>query len=130
MKELEVYGDSALIISQIQNKRKIKKERLMPYHECLQKWASKFNKIQYQYMPRMQNQIVDALVTMASMMDGPKEDEARPIVVEQKEETAYCLTTEEGEEKNEEGEWFSDILQYLKEGTYPPFANKNDQLTI
>ena len=40
-------------------------------------------------MPRMQNQIVDALATMASMMDGPKEDEARPIVVEQKEEPAY-----------------------------------------
>ena len=43
--ELEVYGNSALIIFQIQNKWKINKERLMPYHECLQKWASKFNKI-------------------------------------------------------------------------------------
>ena len=32
----------------------------------------------------MQNQIVDTLATMASMMDGPKEDEAQPIVVEQK----------------------------------------------
>ena len=53
VKELEVYGDSALIIFQIQNKWKIKEERLMPYNECLQKWASKFNKIQYQYVPRM-----------------------------------------------------------------------------
>nr|XP_023895403.1 uncharacterized protein LOC112007301 [Quercus suber] len=48
VKELEVYDDSALIISQIHNKWKIKEERLMPYHECLQKWASKFKKIQYQ----------------------------------------------------------------------------------
>ena len=30
VKELEVYGDSALIISQIQNKWKIKEGRLMP----------------------------------------------------------------------------------------------------
>ena len=45
VKELEVYGDSALIISQIQNKWKIKEERRIPYHECLQKWASKFSKI-------------------------------------------------------------------------------------
>ena len=36
-KELEVYRDSTLIISQIQNKWKIKEEMLMPYHECLQK---------------------------------------------------------------------------------------------
>lgn len=79
---------------------------------------------------RMQNQIADALATMASMMDGPKEDESRPIVLEQKEEPAYCMTIEEGEGKNGESEWYSDILQYLKDGTYPPFTDKNDQLTI
>ena len=45
VKELEVYGDSTLIISQIQNKWKIKEERLMPYHEFLQKWASKLSKM-------------------------------------------------------------------------------------
>ena len=77
----------------------------MPYHECLQKWASKFSKIQYQYMPRMQNQIADALAIMASMMDEPRQDEVRPIVVEQKEEPAYCMSIEEDEEKNGEGEW-------------------------
>ena len=37
VKELDVYDDSTLIISQVQNKWKIKEERLMPYHECLQK---------------------------------------------------------------------------------------------
>ena len=77
----------------------------------------------------MQNQIADALATMESMMGGPKEDEARPIVLEQKEELAYCMTIEEDKGKNEEGEWYSDILQYLKDGTYPKSTNKNDQLT-
>ena len=67
---------------------------------------------------------------MASMMDGPKEDETRLIVVEQKKELAYCMTIEEDERKNREGEWYSDILQYLKDGTYPPSADKIDQLTI
>ena len=62
---------------------------------------------------------------MAYMMDRPKKNEARPIVLEQKEEPAYCITIEEDEEKNEEGEWYSDIL-YLKDGTYLEFADKND----
>ena len=43
VKELEVYGDSALMIAQIQNRWNIKEERMMPYHECLQKWTSKFS---------------------------------------------------------------------------------------
>ena len=37
-----------------------------------------------------------------------------------------CMTIEEDEEKNGEGEWYFDILQYLKDGKYPPSANKND----
>ena len=41
---------------------------------------------------------------MAVMMDGPKEDEARPIVVEQKEEPAYCMSIEEDEVMNGEGD--------------------------
>ncbi|XP_075645297.1 uncharacterized protein LOC142616304 [Castanea sativa] len=82
------------------------------------------------YVPRMQNQIADAIVTMASMMDRPKEDEIGLIVVEQKEEPAYCMTIEEDEEKNGEGEKYLNILQYLKDGTYPPSADKNDQWTI
>ena len=116
VKELEVYRDSVLIISQVQNKWKIKEERLMPYHQCLQKWASKFSKIQYQYVLRMQNQITNALATMASMMDGPKEDEARLIVLEQKEEPAYCMTIEEDEEKNAEGEWYQTSYNSLRMG--------------
>ena len=66
---------------------------------------------------------------MASMMGGPKEDEARPIVLEQK-EPAYCMTIEKDEGKKGKGEWYSEILQYLKDGTYPEFANNYDQLTI
>ena len=75
----------------------------------------------------MQNQITNALATMASLMNGPKEDEARPIMLEQKGEPAYCMAIEEDDEgKNEEGEWYSNILQYLRDGTYPPSADKND----
>ena len=96
VKELEVYGESALIISQILNKWKIKEERLMPYHECLQKWASKFSKIQHKYVPRMQNQIAHASATMASNMDGPKENEARPIVLEQKRRTSLLHDNKRG----------------------------------
>ena len=48
----------------------------------------------------MQDQIADALATMASMMDGPKEDEARPIVVEQKKEPTYCMSIKEDEGMN------------------------------
>ena len=62
-------------------------------------------------------------------MEGPKEDKTRPIVLKQKEELAYCMTIGEDEGKNGEGEWYSNILQYLKDGTYSKSADKSDQLS-
>ena len=40
------------------------------------------------------------------------------------------MAIEEDEGKDGEGEWYSDILQYLKNGTYLESVDKNDQLTI
>ena len=40
------------------------------------------------------------------------------------------MTIEDDEGKNGEGEWYSDILQYLKDGTYLKSTDKNDKLTI
>ena len=50
--------------------------------------------------------------------------------MEQKEEPAYCRIIEGDEGMNGEGERYSNILQYLKDGTYPKSADKNDQLII
>ena len=36
------------------------------------------------------------------------------------------MSIKEDKGKNGKGEWYSDILQYLKDGTYPKSANKND----
>ena len=47
-------------------------------------------------------------------------------MLEKKEELAYCIIIEEDEEKNEEGDLYLDILQYLKDGMYPESADKND----
>ena len=64
------------------------------------------------------------------MMDGSKEDEAWLIMVEQKEEPAYCMSIEEDKGMNGESEWYLNILHYLKDGTYLKSVDKNDQLTI
>ena len=50
------------------------------------------------------------------MMDGPKEDETWPIVVEQKEEPAYCMLIEEDKGMNGEGEWYLDIYSTSRMG--------------
>jgi len=47
-------------------------------------------------------------------------------MVEQKEELTYCMSIKVDEEKNGKGEWYSNILLYRKDGTYPKSVDKND----
>ncbi|PKI78913.1 hypothetical protein CRG98_000686, partial [Punica granatum] len=47
---------------------KTKDEKLVPYHEYLKELAENFEKISFTYIPRIKNQFVDALTTLASMV--------------------------------------------------------------
>ena len=72
VKEAEVFGDSTLVIAQAQKLWKVKKEHWKPYQQYLEDLTKTFDKITYRVIPRAQNQFVDALATLASMVEIPK----------------------------------------------------------
>lgn len=72
IKELEVYGDSTLIISQILGKWRVRDEKLLPYHTYLEKVASRFDHLEFFHLPRAKNGFADALATLVSMVDIPE----------------------------------------------------------
>ena len=75
IEELEAYGDSSLIIFQTRGKYKTKDPKLVPYHQFFTKLVDKFKDISFTYVLRMQNQFVDALTTLASMIKITEEVE-------------------------------------------------------
>ena len=128
IEELDVYGDSALIIRQIQNKWKIKEEKLLPYFEYFQDLANKFKKIEHHYILRTQNQFADALATLASMIDIPDNTPVQPLIIKQRDAPGHCCSLESETEKDKE--WYADILQFLKHGTFLDTTDKNERVTI
>ncbi|MBY3556084.1 ribonuclease HI family protein, partial [Modestobacter lapidis] len=97
IEELEVYGDSALIICQTRGEWKTKDEKLLPYHDYLETLAKEFRQIKFFYLSRQKNKFADALATLASMADIPIEGGVAPMVIESREEPIYCCTLREGE---------------------------------
>ena len=59
--ELQVRGDSQLVIRQMQGKYKVNSPKLVPLHTCATTLASKFAKIEYEHVYRDKNQRADAL---------------------------------------------------------------------
>ncbi|XP_017972492.1 PREDICTED: uncharacterized protein LOC108661118 [Theobroma cacao] len=66
---LEVYGDSALVIYQLRGEWETRDSKLIWYHKYVSKLIENFDKICFTHLPQEENQIVDALATLAAMFN-------------------------------------------------------------
>lgn len=66
-------GYSARIISQIQGKYRTRDLKLQPYHKHLECVVSRFEDVEFHYLPREINCFSDAIPTLASMVDMPSD---------------------------------------------------------
>ncbi|KAK5838793.1 hypothetical protein PVK06_007531 [Gossypium arboreum] len=127
IKTLEVYGDSALVIYQIRGYWEVRDSNLVKYSDLVAVLIKEFEEITFNYLPREENQLADALATLASMFKANRETEIMPLQMSIYEVPAHCFSIE----KEPDGwPWFHDILEYVKNQKYPKQANENDKRTI
>ncbi|XP_040942280.1 uncharacterized protein [Gossypium hirsutum] len=68
IKVLEVYEDSALVIYQLKGEWKARDSKLINYRKLVLELIEEFEDITLCYLPRDENQLADALATLASMI--------------------------------------------------------------
>ncbi|XP_027337846.1 uncharacterized protein LOC113851538 [Abrus precatorius] len=68
-KILEVYGDSALVIHQSQGEWETRDGKLIRYQAFVKELIKQFEEITFHHIPRENNQLADALATLASMFE-------------------------------------------------------------
>ncbi|XP_052484857.1 uncharacterized protein LOC105795875 [Gossypium raimondii] len=86
-----------------------------------------FKEVTFNYFPREENQLADALATLVSMFKANTETEIMPIQMSIYETPAHCFSIEE---ESDGRPWFHDILDYIKNQSYPEQENENDKRTI
>ncbi|XP_025983901.1 uncharacterized protein [Glycine max] len=67
VKLLKVYGDSALVIHQLRGEWETRDHKLIPYQAYIKKLTEFFDDIFFHHIPREENQMANALATLASM---------------------------------------------------------------
>lgn len=127
IKVLEVYGDSALVISQVNGEWETRHPNLIPYREHVMKLIPYFDEITFEHIPREENNLADALATLASMFKVKWENEAPSIVILKLDEPAHCC---EIERVTDDKPWFYDIQRYLEKQEYPKGASNVDNKTL
>ncbi|KAG8498038.1 hypothetical protein CXB51_007111 [Gossypium anomalum] len=129
IKVLEVYGDSALVIYQLRGEWETRDPKLINYRRLVLELIEEFDDVTFCYLPRDENQMADALATLASMIKVNKQEDMKPIQMSIYEAPAHCCNIEEEEEKDDHP-WYQDILQYVKSRKYPDQASENDKRTL
>ncbi|KAK5844293.1 hypothetical protein PVK06_000429 [Gossypium arboreum] len=101
IKVLEVYGDSALVIYQLKGEWKTKDPKLINYPRLILELIKEFDDIIFCYLPREENQMADALTTLASMIKVNKQEDVKPIQMSIYEAPAHCYNLEEEAENDD-----------------------------
>ena len=124
VKEARVFGDSTLVIAQAQKLWKIKKEHMKPYQQYVEDLTKTFDKIEYTIIPRVQNQFIDALATLASMVEILVEVWTWPLKIEQSYELVHKGKTKSSllAIEKEGNPWYYDIVKFMELGVYPDDA--------
>ncbi|KAK4706990.1 hypothetical protein R3W88_033462 [Solanum pinnatisectum] len=125
--ELLVIGDIDLLIHQVQGEWAVKNPKITLYVQYIQKLCKRFRKIEFRHTPRTQNELADALGTIASMIKHPDTSYIDPLDIEVKEHPVHCSRVE----VEPDGlPWYFDIKKYLEAGTYLENATVNQKKSI
>ncbi|XP_043717646.1 uncharacterized protein LOC122665557 [Telopea speciosissima] len=116
LKRLEVYGDSSLIICQMQGKWKTTDEKLIPYQEHVETLSREFKEITFSYLPKDNNRLADAFATLASMVEMESEIKVHPITINLRHQPAYInhIYTL----KVDGRPWYASIVDLIREERY------------
>ncbi|XP_070022233.1 uncharacterized protein [Nicotiana sylvestris] len=110
IQELLVIGDSNFLVHQVQGEWATKNSKILPYMHHVQELRKRFMKIEFRHVPKIQNEFVDALATLSSMIQHPNKNFINPIPVRIHNQPAYCAHVEE---ETDGKPWFHDIKEYL-----------------
>ncbi|XP_028230777.1 uncharacterized protein LOC114411231 [Glycine soja] len=121
---LKVYGNSTLIIHQLKGEWETRDHKLVPYQAYIKKLMEFLDDISFHHIPREENQMVDALTTLASMFKVSLHEDLPYIEFKCRSEPAHCCLIEEEEDGKP---WYFNIKRYIEDKEYPPKASNNDK---
>jgi len=91
IKELHVYGDSQLVINQVNDDYQTKDEKLVPYKWMVEDFKEYFVIISFEQILHIENKVADAMATIASLLKLLENESRYEFLVETMQQPAYDL---------------------------------------
>ncbi|XP_015081374.1 uncharacterized protein LOC107025000 [Solanum pennellii] len=124
---LLVIVNSNLLIHKVQGEWAVKYPKIIPYIQHVKKLCKRFRKIEFRQTPTLQNELDDALVTIASMINHADNDYINPLDIELTEHPVHFSHLEA---ESDGLPWYFDIKKYLESRIYPEDATSSQKKLI
>ncbi|KAF3624206.1 putative WD repeat-containing protein 43-like [Capsicum annuum] len=89
VQELLVLGYSNLFVHQIQGDWEMRDLKLIAYRQCFQELCQRFVFVKFRHIPKIRNEIADALATLSSMLKHPDKAYIDPVHIQSRDQHAY-----------------------------------------
>lgn len=148
IRQIRVYGDSQLIISQVTGEYRVLKPELVKYHQKAVELTKEIPEITYEKISRATNGKADALARLAKELCDPEDTEVHVTIINRRPLVPYF-----GEEKDEDNapdnqpecensselpaeamtaqskdeDWRQPFIDYFKHGYLPVYARANQE---
>ncbi|XP_077252394.1 uncharacterized protein LOC143891748 [Tasmannia lanceolata] len=123
IQDLDVFGDSILIIYQTNGHWKTRDDKLIPYNTYLESLLRKFRNITFTHLSRTKNHFADALATLASMLDISATMEVQPLEVRLQWAPSHVNAIEIASRCSDGKPWYTDIKNLILGKGHPPKAS-------
>ncbi|XP_077232407.1 uncharacterized protein LOC143869732 [Tasmannia lanceolata] len=130
VQDIDVFGDSMLIICQTNGQWKTREDKLIPYNAYLESLVKKFKNITFTHLSRTRNHFADALATLASMLDISATMEVQPLAVRLQWAPAHVNAIEILARCPDGKPWYTDIKNFISGKGHPPDASSKERKTL
>ncbi|XP_074300412.1 uncharacterized protein LOC141631672 [Silene latifolia] len=125
VRDMDIYGDSKLVVNQVLGEYEVKKEDLIPYHQQALQLLNQLDDIHVGHVPRSANKLADALANLAATLAlGAEESMQVPVY------NRWVVSLLEGEENVDttnmicvytvdEDDWRQPIIDFLDHQKLP-----------
>ncbi|XP_077228573.1 uncharacterized protein LOC143861546 [Tasmannia lanceolata] len=130
IQDLDVFGDSILIICQTNANWKTRDDKLIPYNTYLESLVRKFRNITFTHLSRTKNHFADALATLTSMLDISATMEVQPLEVRLQWAPAHVNAIKIAARCSDGKPWYTDIKNFISGKGHPPEASGKEQRSL
>ncbi|RDX99574.1 hypothetical protein CR513_17364, partial [Mucuna pruriens] len=127
VKTLKLYGDFTLVIHQLRGEWETRDVKLVPYCSYVKELTEHFERITFHHIHHEENQMVDALATLASMFEISQEKDTPILRIQHQAVPIYC---QEIEEETDGKLQYYDIMRYIKDQEYPSDIIENNKKNL